>query len=324
MLKLHFINVADGDAIYVEELYGPRPFRLLVDAGLPQVKPEPGSARVSCASYLRDLGVRHIDVLVITHLHLDHFGGVQTLLEQVSVDRVYAGYLPPHPERHLAPQSDAVKTLRGQAECLNLWCETVQRLERAGCKLHPVGQSETLSLTDRLTAELVVPNEGVWTFQKQVWDDLLDGRRVPDDLAYLASKSRNPGSLRLRLAYAGRRVELTGDCYGAMWDREPLKPCDILKVPHHGDGKAVTETLVRKLRPAHAVISCASQYIPHKDRPSARTAELLAAQGTRLWYTDSFSMPGCSPVHWPAAVFCIAQDGTILPPLPSTESGKEI
>ena len=187
-----------------------------------------------------------------------------------------------------------------------------------------MGQSETLSLTDRLTAELVVPNEGIWTFQKQVWDDLLDGRRVPDDLAYLASKSRNPGSLRLRLTYAGRRVELTGDCYGAMWDREPLKPCDILKVPHHGDGKAVTETLVRKLCPAHAVISCASQYIPHKDRPSARTAELLAAQGSRLWYTDSFSMPGCSPVHWPAAVFYIAQDGTILPPLPSTESWKEI
>ena len=323
MLKLHFINVADGDSILIEELYGPRTFRILVDTGLPQVEPVPGSLRCTCAAYLRQLGIRHIDVLVITHLHLDHFGGLNALLEQVSVDRVYAGYVPPRPERRIQPSAKAVKTVRGLIQCLNLWCESVQHLERLGCRPDTVRSNLCLSLTDRLTAELIAPDRAIQTLQRQAWDDLLEGKPVPDALLYLASKSRNPGSLRLRLTYAGRRMELAGDCYGIMWDREALKPCDIFKVPHHGDCKAVTETLVQKLRPAHAVISCAAQYIPRKDRPSAHTAELLTAQGTRLWYTDAFSSPSYRPALWPAVVFSIGQDGTILTPCTSTESRRE-
>lgn len=323
MLKLHFINVADGDSILIEELYGPRTFRLLVDTGLPRVEPAPGSLRCTSAAYLRQLGIRHIDVLVITHLHLDHFGGLEALLEQVSVDDVYTGYLPSRPERRLPPRPDAVKTIRGLNECLNLWCGNVQHLERLGCRLHAVSHTVRLSMTDRLIAELIPPDESIRKLQRQVWDDLLGGMSVPDNLTYWASKSRNPGSLRLRLTYAGRRVELAGDCYGVVWDGEALEPCDIFKVPHHGDCKAVTKTLVRKLRPAHAVISCAAQYIPHKDRPSARTAELLVEQGARLWYTDAFSSSRHCPAQWPAAVFIIEQDGTILTPCTSTESGRE-
>lgn len=322
MLKLHFINVADGDAILAEELSGPRPFRLLVDTGLPRVEPVPGSLRGGCADYLRALGIRHIDVLAVTHLHLDHFGGVEALLRQASVDRVYAGYLPARPDRRVRPRPKAQKTIQGQIQCLNLWCETVERLEKAGCRMHAVTRNQVLTPTDRLRVELLAAAPAIQTLQAQVWDRLLDGKAVPEDLEYWASKSRNPGSLRLRLQYAGRRIELAGDCYGAMWDREDLKPCDILKVPHHGDCKAVTEALVRKLRPTHAVISCAAEYIPRKDRPSAGTAALLKAQGARLWFTDCFSAPWHAPRHWAAAVFTIFKDGTILTPNAPMEGGR--
>ena len=323
MLKLHFINVADGDSILVEALSGPRPFRLLVDTGLSRVEPVPGSLRGSCAGYLKRLGIRHIDVLVVTHLHLDHFGGIGELLRQASVDRVYTGYVPPRQDRRLPLRPTAQKTIQGQIQCLNLWCETVARLEQTGCQIHTVTHDQVLTPTDRLRVELLAPNKAVQAIQTQVWDRLLDGQAVPEDLEYWASKARNPGSMRLRLQYAGRRIELAGDCYGAMWDWGDLKPCDILKVPHHGDCKAVTEELVRKLRPRHAVISCAAEYIPRKDRPSARTAELLTAQGAQLWFTDAFSAPWhAAPRQWPAAVFSIQEDGTILTPNAPTESGR--
>ena len=33
MLKLHFLNVGDGDAILLEDTAGEQPFRMLVDTG---------------------------------------------------------------------------------------------------------------------------------------------------------------------------------------------------------------------------------------------------------------------------------------------------
>ena len=146
--------------------------------------------------------------------------------------------------------------------------------------------------------------------------ELLENQPLPPGLKYWASKSRNPNSLRLRLTYAGRRIELAGDCYGQVWEGEELAPCDILKVPHHGDRLSLTPLLVEKLRPAHAVISCGAEYIPRKDRPSRQAAELLEARGARVWMTDAFSAPWHPPGWQRAILFQIHEDGTIQVPDP--------
>ena len=52
MLRLHFINVGDGDAILVEELREGSAFRMLVDTGREDVGGEPGSLRRTAAEYL--------------------------------------------------------------------------------------------------------------------------------------------------------------------------------------------------------------------------------------------------------------------------------
>ena len=134
-------------------------------------------------------------------------------------------------------------------------------------------------------------------------------------MVWWSSKFRNPGSLRTRLTYAGRRIELAADCYGAAWEASVAwEACDILKVPHHGDAKALTPLLVQKLRPAHAVISCSAEYIPRKDRPSLQAVRLLEAAGARVWFTDSFAPPDQAPAHWAAVKFGVTEDGTIRPP----------
>ena len=80
----------------------------------------------------------------------------------------------------------------------------------------------------------------------------------------------------------------------------------------------MTPRLVRRLRPQHAVISCAGEYIPRKDRPSAAAVSLLEAQGAQVWFTDGFPRPGRAPDRWQSVDFIIREDGTILPP----ERGK--
>ena len=157
------------------------------------------------------------------------------------------------------------------------------------------------------------PPAAPWRMQNRVWQAMLLGEEPSDELKYCTAKLRNPCSLRLSLLYAGRRVELAGDCYGAVWEDQAQKS-DFIKVPHHGDPMALTKTLLSRMDPQWAVISCGEDYIPRKDRPSRRTLELLKDQGTRVWFTDAYAPAGTVPARHRSVDFFIYEDGSVLTP----------
>lgn len=314
MLELHFINVGDGDAALIEERTGGRVFRLLIDAGNCDVDPSPDSRRLTAGEYLRARGIDRIDALVVTHLHADHFAGLEGMLEQVRIERMWSGFFPPYPEQRAACGDFASKTVRGLADCLGRWCAVVEALRARGTVLHPVWDDlPPIQLTGMLRMELMCPDKALCAVQRQIWTAMLAGERPPEGMVYWSSKFRNSGSLRAALTYAGRRVEIPGDCYGSMWEGVAV-PCDILKVPHHGDRKALTAPLLERLHPSWAVISCAAEYIPRKDRPSARTLDLLCGAGARVWFTDRFEAPGHEKNDWTSVDFIISEDGNVLAP----------
>ena len=313
MLRLRFLNVGDGDAIFVEEMAGPRCFRMLVDTGPADVAPAPGAQRITAAEYLKSMGVTWLDTLVITHLHTDHFGGLGAVMDTVDIGTVYSGFFPAGMGRALAKPQDS-KSIRGLTECLNLWSEYTAALERKGTCLCPITrQREEIILTQGLRAVFYGPPAAPWTMQNRVWQAMLWGEEPSGELKYCTAKLRNPCSLRLALLYAGRRVELAGDCYGAVWEDQAQKS-DLLKVPHHGDPKALTKTLLSRMDPEWAVISCGEDYIPRKDRPSRWTLELLQDQGTRVWFTDAYAPAGGVPARHRSVDFIIYEDGSVLTP----------
>ena len=313
MLRLRFLNVGDGDAIFVEEMAGPRRFRMLVDTGPADVAPAPGSQRITAAEYLKSMGVTWLDTLVITHLHTDHFGGLGAVMDTVDIGTVYSGFFPAGMGRALAKPQDS-KSIRGLTECLNLWSEYTAALERKGTCLCPITrQREEIVLTQGLRAVFYGPPAAPWTMQNRVWQAMLRGEEPSGELKYCTAKLRNPCSLRLRLMYAGRSIELPGDCYGAVWE-DQAEESDLLKVPHHGDPKALTKTLLSRMDPEWAVISCGEDYIPRKDRPSRRTLELLQDQGTRVWFTDAYAPAGGVPARHRSVDFSIYEDGSVLTP----------
>lgn len=312
MLKLHFLNVGDGDAILIEDVEGGRTFRMLVDTGREQVQEDPPCA--CCAVHLARLRVSRLDKVVITHLHADHAGGLGRVMSRAVIDELIAGYIPLRAGAQISWEPQAEKTVRGMIASLNQWSRDVERLRNFGCRTSELFATlRDVRLTERLSADFIVPDVGASRLQRDVWNRMLDGRPAANDQRVRASKLRNPNSLRVRLHYAGREIELSGDCYGVGWE-EDAAPCDILKVPHHGDAKSLTDTLAAKLRPGHAVISCARDYIPAKDRPSAATVQRLAGVGCRVWYTDAFN-DGRGPVRvWPSVDFTIFEDGRIAAP----------
>lgn len=313
MLNIRFFNVGDGDAILVEERTGERVFRLLVDAGRDAVA-EPAPCAV-CAAHLARLGVGHLDLVIITHLHIDHFGGLAQAAASVVIDEVASPYFPQTPDARIDEEPSSEKTVQGMIDSLNRWSSLSAALRQKGTRCTALERGRTeLELTDRLRVEAYVPDGDALRLQRAVWDSMFAGRQTAQGNKVRASKMRNPNSVYLRLRYAGRVTDLGGDCYGAVRENAPLASCDILKVPHHGDAKALTDRLVQALQPTHAVISCGRDYLPEKDRPSKLTADCLRGVGARVWYTDAYD-DGTEPVRvWPGVDFIIDEQGGILPP----------
>lgn len=81
VLSVHFIDVGQGDAILLQS---PNGKTMLIDGG--DSKNE--SVR-KLLSYISDLDIDTIDIVVATHPHVDHIGGLISVLEQFNVGQVY-------------------------------------------------------------------------------------------------------------------------------------------------------------------------------------------------------------------------------------------
>lgn len=76
-LRVHFINVGQGDSILIQ---GPAGENVLIDGG----EREPG-----VVSYLKKQGVKNLHAVVATHPHTDHIGGLIAVLKEIPVSQVW-------------------------------------------------------------------------------------------------------------------------------------------------------------------------------------------------------------------------------------------
>ena len=74
-LRITFLDVGQGDAVLVQVPEG----AVLVDQGPPEA---------DVADQLRELGVRRVAALVLTHPQRDHVGGAEEVLERIAVEQV--------------------------------------------------------------------------------------------------------------------------------------------------------------------------------------------------------------------------------------------
>lgn len=78
-LKVHFIDVGQGDSIFIEL---PNDEAMLIDAG-------ESSEEEKVYNYITDLGYNNIDYVVGTHPHTDHIGGLEYIINNISVENIY-------------------------------------------------------------------------------------------------------------------------------------------------------------------------------------------------------------------------------------------
>jgi len=79
VLKLHFLDVGNADCILIQT---PSAKTILIDAG----NRDDGE---QIKKYLHRQGVAKIDILIATHPHEDHIGGMQAVVEEFPVGEIY-------------------------------------------------------------------------------------------------------------------------------------------------------------------------------------------------------------------------------------------
>jgi competence protein ComEC len=77
-LKIHYINVGQGDSILIQQ--GNQ--NMLIDTGT-------NASTNSLMTYLQSLNIKKIDILVLTHPHEDHIGGADAVIKGFDIGTLY-------------------------------------------------------------------------------------------------------------------------------------------------------------------------------------------------------------------------------------------
>jgi competence protein ComEC len=240
-LRVTFVDVGQGDAALIDF---PDGRVALVDTGQGGRHPAVRALRELLAARRR----HRIDVVVITHGHPDHYGGLGILLDELEIGEIWLnGQL-------LVEERDQVMTRLASAALAK---GTRLRFAPELCEgVHRFGEARL---------------EVVWPCPR--YDPALD---------------LNDNSFAIRLVLGGRSFLLTGDLEREseqrLLDAGKIAPSDVLKVAHHGSNTSTTSAFVEAARPSLAVISSGANNL--YGHPSPEVLARLRRAGVSVLRTD--------------------------------------
>ena len=243
-LEIVFLDVGQGDAAF---LRFPNGRTMVIDGGLRSRRSDFGERVV--IPFLEHRGVGRVDVVVASHPHSDHIGGLVHLLEQVEVG-------------HFIDSGQAYAS----------W--TARRLRRLihqkGIAYHRVAAGDSLAGLGGVGAVVLHPREGFVGAEG----------RSPHGL--------NDGSVVVRFDYGETRVLFTGDIEEASepallgWG-EGLRS-GILKVAHHGSRTSSGGAFVDAVSPSVCVVPVGA--FNRFGHPAPEVMARFREAGARVYRTD--------------------------------------
>lgn len=232
-LSVTFLNVGQGDSALVQTRNGKT---ILIDTGLGKKENETfdNGERV-LLPILRKSGVNQIDLLIISHYHDDHYGGMSAILEHIpSVKEIVL----PRTMSEDASLFNQLFSTRLENTQIHYWCGHQQWR------------------FDELEIELFSP-----PCDESAWSESENNRSLCFLMTYREATFLFTGDIEEETEKA--LLEQYGEKLQA----------DILKVPHHGSQTSSTPSFIETVSPEYAVISCGSRAIFH--HPAEKTLHTL-------------------------------------------------
>ena len=245
-LRITFLDVGQGDCSVIQT---PGNGIILVDCGRTSFISNSGERAI--APYLRRIGSDKIDLLIITHLHLDHIGGINYLLENFKIGRII--------ESGQKFPTSFTNTMDSLIGAKNIPRQTV----RAGDFIDEI---KDLRLYFLFPDSKFVSTGGI-----------------------TAGNNLNNGSVAFMLKFRETEVFFTGDIEKEaerfLCDTySDFLKSDVLKVAHHGSITSTTIPFIIRNKPDYAVISC-GMFNKFK-HPSDIVLYRLEKSGAKIFRTD--------------------------------------
>jgi beta-lactamase superfamily II metal-dependent hydrolase len=256
-LTAHFIDVGQGDSILLQ-FNGKS---ILIDGG-------PAEMGSRLKEYLRSQNISHLDLLILTHPHDDHIGGLVAVLEDFPVKRPWT-------------------TAKNDSSLIYKRFRALMEKKNISYSLAYAGQE--IDLDPALKIEVLWPPQGGVSggenlsrnaAMKNPWESIVV-RAISGDM--------NQNSLVLRISYGWISLLLMGDADTVVENSLVSSgfnlSSQILKVGHHGGTSASRSEFLEKVRPAVSVISVGEGNL--YGYPTKRTLDALQAVGSRVYRTDT-------------------------------------
>jgi beta-lactamase superfamily II metal-dependent hydrolase len=249
-LCVHLIDVGQGDAIFIQT---PEGKTMLIDGG-----EKNGLAE----EYLDSLGVQTLDIVVATHPHLDHIGGLPGIIQKYEIKQV------------VMPRVTEVTT--------NIYQELLEEIQAKGLRITEGKAGLVLDLGTSTTVECLAPNKSEY---KDINDHSVVLKITYGDISFLLTGDATTLSEKEMLQSQPAKLKST-----------------VLKVGHHGSSGSTSAAFIKKVRPQVAVFSVGkdNQYNHPTEkiwnRVSGSYLFRTDEQGTVIFVTDGSQVVACSPV----------------------------
>ncbi len=252
MHQLTFVDVGQGDCLHLRTPSGKN---ILIDGGGSR---DFNVGKKTLLPYLLKNGVDHIDLAIVTHLHTDHFRGIQEL--SVFMPITYLGVY----------EGNRVRT-----EELALGASYAKKEEEMKYEL------KTAERIQKETKVLYLKKGERIPLEKGIWLDILapEGMTDREYKELFLKEDENATSLIIKVSYNGKTVLMTGDLgfegeESLMNTEEKRKALqsDVLKVGHHGSAYSTSEEFLGTVFPKIAVIQVGKNNFGH---PAPRVIELF-------------------------------------------------
>ncbi|PIR91905.1 MBL fold metallo-hydrolase [Candidatus Falkowbacteria bacterium CG10_big_fil_rev_8_21_14_0_10_44_15] len=238
-LVINFLDVGQGDGSFIKTPFGQN---IIIDGGDGQkILPELGR--------VLPFYDRTIDLMILTHPHEDHIGGLVKILGRYRVQKILATGVAHNTPTYLA------------------WLEAVKR---KNIPLVIIDRPQEINLGPDLKMEILWPQASL--LNQEI--DNLNNSSIVLELIYQEQKFLFMGdaenALTPSLLSQGERG---------------LSETDVLKVAHHGSDDATSEEFLQIVKPKTAVISVGKDNT--FGHPSLRTIKRLEKLGAEVYRTDN-------------------------------------
>ncbi len=249
---LVFVDVGQGDCLHIKT---PKGKNILIDGG--------GNRNYDVGKkvlmpYLLKNGISKIDLALVTHLHEDHFLGIEQLGKEFPIKKL------------------------GFYEINQLKEKEIESKTGVPCENYIyLAKGQTLQIEKDISIEVLYPLKKTLKEYEEVLKN---------------QKDENESSLILKINYGELSVLMTGDMgfegeeklmklYGGGKERNflPVLQSKILKIGHHGSKYSTSETFVNVIQPKLAVIQVGKNNFGH---PNEGVIENLKKSSIMVYRND--------------------------------------